>query len=65
MDSWEAGFRTVISELIGMIESMGGNASTYATQEEENAQAAASFSAALPNAVADPTSTAPAGLPGI
>lgn len=61
MDSWEQGFQRVIKALISMIESMGGNASTYSAQEDSAAAIAGNFGNVLPNAVADTPAPAPGG----
>lgn len=48
MDSWEKAFQKVITELLGMLEAMGVNASEYQAAEDEAASTAQSFVTALP-----------------
>jgi WXG100 family type VII secretion target len=66
MDNWEGGFKRVITALISMIESLGGNAKLYAGQEDTNANLAQQWGQALGNGVQDAPVAAPSGgLPGM
>ena len=66
MDAWEQGFQRVINALVGMIGSMGGNATMYANQEDAASQIAGNFANVLPGGVGDTPAPAPAGgLPGV
>jgi WXG100 family type VII secretion target len=49
MDSWEDQFVVVINNLIDMMQKMGVTITSYQTAEEDAAQAAHSFTNALPN----------------
>lgn len=48
MDSWEASFQKVITELINMLDVMGVTTKGYTAAEDDAASTAASFGAALP-----------------
>ena len=66
MDSWEQGFQRVITALMSMIESMGGNVKEYAAQEDDASALANNFASVRPGGVSDTPAPAPAGgLPGL
>jgi WXG100 family type VII secretion target len=66
MDNWEGGFKRVITALISMIESLGGNAKLYEGQEDTASNLAQQWGQALGNGVQDTPVAAPSGgLPGL